>query len=368
MKALRVIISGGGTGGHIFPAIAIANALKRRDPNTVIHFVGAKGRMEMEKVPEAGYSIDGLWISGLQRKLDRRNLSFPFKVISSLLKSGKIIRKFKPDVCIGVGGYASGPLLFAASRMGVPTLIQEQNSFPGITNRILANSVNRICVAYEGLDRWFPKEKIVMTGNPIRTEVIEIEGKREVGIKHFGLNPNKKTILFVGGSLGALSINEAVKKHYQEMLSAGYQILWQHGKAYIESADKISKQITPGEAIKLHVFIKQMDLAYAAADFIVSRAGAMAVSELCHIDKPTFLVPSPNVAEDHQTKNAMALVSRGAARLIKDVDIRENLWTELETVLYDRDAQTSLKNAIALMAQKDSDERIANEIIGLSQS
>nr|AOE12575.1 UDP-N-acetylglucosamine--N-acetylmuramyl-(pentap eptide) pyrophosphoryl-undecaprenol N-acetylglucosaminetransferase, glycosyl transferase family GT28 [uncultured bacterium]CCF99919.1 UDP-N-acetylglucosamine--N-acetylmuramyl-(pentapeptide) pyrophosphoryl-undecaprenol N-acetylglucosamine transferase [uncultured Flavobacteriia bacterium] len=367
MKALRVIISGGGTGGHIFPAIAIANALKKRDPNTAIHFVGAEGRMEMEKVPEAGYEIDGLWISGLQRKLDRRNLSFPFKVLSSLIKSRKIIRKFKPDICIGVGGYASGPLLYAASRMGVPTLIQEQNSFPGITNRILASRVNRICVAYEGLERWFPKEKIVMTGNPIRSDVIEIIGKRESANTHFDLDPSKKTILFVGGSLGARSINESVRKHYKEILAAGYQILWQHGKAYSESAEALSKGLSSKEAIKLHVFIKKMDLAYAAADFIVSRAGAMAVSELCHIDKPTFLVPSPNVAEDHQTKNAMALVNRGAARLIKDAEVRETLWEELEAVLNDEQAQASLKRAIALMAQKDSDERIADEIIEITK-
>lgn len=365
MSCLRVIISGGGTGGHIFPAIAIANALKKLDPDTSIHFVGAKGRMEMEKVPEAGYSIDGLWISGLQRKLTAKNLSFPFKVISSVMKSRKILRTFKPDVCIGVGGYASGPLLYAAAGKGIPTLVQEQNSFPGITNRILASRVKKICVAYEGLERWFPREKIVMTGNPIREQVIQVEGKKAEALRHFGLSQDKKTLLFVGGSLGARSINEAVRNHFEKLIAEGYQLIWQCGKAYGSAAEELL-QGKDTSSIKLHQFIREMDLAYAAADMIVSRAGAMAVSELCHIGKPTFLVPSPNVAEDHQTKNAMALVDKGAAVLIKDSEIRDVLHDQIRKVDSDSALQSSLSQAILQMAQAHSDQRIAEEILQLT--
>ncbi len=359
MSSRRYIISGGGTGGHIFPAIAIANALKKEDPGCEVLFVGAKGRMEMEKVPEAGYEIEGLWISGLQRSLSRRNLSFPFKLISSLLKSRRILRRFKPDACIGVGGYASGPLLYAASGMGIPTLIQEQNSYPGITNKLLAKRVNKICVAYEGMERFFPKEKIIITGNPIRQNVIQIEGKRDEAHSFFGTSPHKTTVLSIGGSLGARTINEALESHLKDFQDNDVQLIWQTGKGYAEKGEAAAK---PFDLVKNHTFIREMDKAYAAADIIISRAGAIAVSELCNIGKPVILVPSPFVAEDHQTKNAMALVERDASMLVKDTEMKEKLWSTLSELLRDETKQKTLSANIKQMARADADRDIANEI------
>jgi UDP-N-acetylglucosamine--N-acetylmuramyl-(pentapeptide) pyrophosphoryl-undecaprenol N-acetylglucosamine transferase len=299
----KFIISGGGTGGHIFPAIAIANGIRKREPDAEILFVGATGRMEMEKVPAAGYKIVGLNISGIKRSLSLSNLAVPFKLIGALIESGRILRKFKPNAVIGVGGYASSAVLFAASRQGIPTLIQEQNSFPGITNKILSKRVNRICVAYSGMDKFFPKSKLVETGNPVRNEIVQQAGKREAGFEHFGLNPHVFTLLVVGGSLGALSINESIAVGLGTLSNLNIQLIWQTGKGFYPRAkDAIGQQGSP--QLMAFDFIKEMDLAYACADMVVSRAGAIAVSELCIVHKATILVPYPFASEDHQTKNA----------------------------------------------------------------
>lgn len=364
MPAPRVIISGGGTGGHIFPAIAIAQGIQKEYPDAEIMFVGATGKMEMEKVPQAGYPIEGLWISGLQRKLTLKNLAFPFKVVSSLMKSRKIIRKFKPDLAVGVGGFASGPLLRAATGMGVKTLIQEQNSFPGITNKLLAKRVDKICVAYEGLERWFPAEKITLTGNPIRQQVVQIEGKKEQAKKHFGLDPNKPVIFAMGGSLGARTINESLAQLADEIPSWEHQLLWQTGKLFIEQAADISAQHTDIHAFE---FIREMDLAYAAADIIVSRAGAMSISELCLIGKPVILIPFPYAAEDHQTKNAQALVDKQAAILIADSECRHRLRGELQTLIGDTARQNEMGKNILTLGQKDASSAIIDQIKALIQ-
>ncbi|MEM9024370.1 MAG: undecaprenyldiphospho-muramoylpentapeptide beta-N-acetylglucosaminyltransferase, partial [Bacteroidota bacterium] len=303
MSAPKVIISGGGTGGHIFPAIAIANALKTMNSATDILFVGANGRMEMEKVPAAGYPIEGLWISGLQRSLTLKNLSFPLKLISSIWKSRGILKKFRPDVVVGVGGYASGPLLRAATGARIPTLIQEQNSFPGITNKWLGHKVSRICVAYDGMEKFFPKDKLILTGNPVRKEVVSLEGKRARALEHFGLRDDRPIILVVGGSLGARSINLAIRDGLDRITEQGVQLIWQTGKPFFEEA-QLAVRDRDGHGIKAYDFITKMDLAYAAADLVISRAGAIAVSELCLTAKPCILVPYPYAAEDHQTKNA----------------------------------------------------------------
>lgn len=358
MDKPRIIISGGGTGGHIFPAIAIANKLKEKYPNAEIHFVGAKGRMEMEKVPQAGYSITGLWISGLQRRLTLKNLSFPFKVISSLWNARKIINKFKPDIAIGVGGYASGPLLQVAAINKVKTLVQEQNSYPGITNKILSSKVNKICVAYEGLERWFPKEKIIVTGNPVRKNVVLLEGKREKAIKFFGLDQSKKTLLVVGGSLGARSINESISQGLDKF--SDIQVIWQTGKNY--EADSKAETLAN---IHPKTFIYEMDLAYAAADFIISRAGAMAISELCIIGKPCILVPSPYVSEDHQTKNAMALVDKNAAILINDKESNEKLVDTAIKTMHNKGLCLTLSSNICKLGKPKASDSILKEIEGL---
>ena len=308
LQPLKFIVSGGGTGGHIFPAIAIANALKKRVPDAEFLFVGAKGRMEMEKVPAAGYTIEGLWISGLQRKVTWSNFAFPFKVISSLMKAKRILKKFHPDAAIGTGGYASGPMLRVAANAGVPTIIQEQNSFPGITNRVLSKKADLICVAYEGMEKYFPKEKIVFTGNPVRQDILNLEGKRPRGQEMFGLDPNKTTVLVIGGSLGARTLNESIAAGLSLLAEKNIQIIWQTGKAFFETAKSEAAKFS-GRNFFVRDFITQMDYAYAAADVVVSRAGASSVSELTIVRKPSILVPSPNVAEDHQTKNAMALVN-----------------------------------------------------------
>ena len=359
-----MIISGGGTGGHIFPAIAIANALKAKVKDIEILFVGAEGRMEMEKVPAAGYKIEGLWISGLQRKLTIKNLVFPFKVMSSLIKAKKILKRFKPDVVIGTGGYASGPMLRVAANNGVPTLIQEQNSFPGITNKILSKKVNRICVAYEGMDDYFPKEKIVLTGNPVRQDITALVGKRARGLETFNLTGEKKIVLVMGGSLGARTINESIAACLDDLVKRNIQLVWQTGKGFFETAKALAKKYETN-GIRVYDFISKMDQAYAVADAVVSRAGAISVSELCLVKKATILIPSPNVAEDHQTKNAMALVNHHAAILIKDKDANKELGKEIISLIGDKDRMDKLENNIAKLAFQNSADVIASEVLQL---
>ncbi|MDQ3108589.1 MAG: undecaprenyldiphospho-muramoylpentapeptide beta-N-acetylglucosaminyltransferase [Bacteroidota bacterium] len=361
---LKFIISGGGTGGHIFPAIAIANALKAKLPDAEFLFVGAEGRMEMEKVPAAGYKIEGLWISGLQRKLTFSNLSFPLKVISSLRRAKKLLKQFAPDAVIGTGGYASGPMLRVASRAGIPTLIQEQNSYPGITNKILAQRVNRICVAYDGMEKFFPKEKIVFTGNPVRHDILSLEGKRPRGLEFFGLSPDKITLLVVGGSLGAKAINESMEAGIVKLVEKNIQVIWQTGKPFFErakaAADKFKEQ-----GVITTEFISKMDYGYAAADLVVSRAGAGAVSELCLVRKPCILVPLPTAAEDHQTKNAMSLVNHKAALLVKDVNAKSELVQKAIELAENMELRNKLELNIAGLAVGNSAELIASEIISM---
>jgi UDP-N-acetylglucosamine--N-acetylmuramyl-(pentapeptide) pyrophosphoryl-undecaprenol N-acetylglucosamine transferase len=361
MKIERVIISGGGTGGHIFPAIAIADEIKKRNPETQILFVGATGKMEMEKIPAAGYQIEGLAIAGFQRKISFANLMLPLKIIKSLIKARSIIKRFNPQVVIGVGGYASGPTLQMANLLRIPTVIQEQNSFPGKTNKILAQKARVICTAYEGLETFFPKHKIKLTGNPVRHDVININGKREEGFQFYGLNPNKKTILVVGGSLGARTLNQSMLQHYETIQQAGIQVLWQTGKLYFE---QLKQQVENNidKTIKIVQFIDRMDLAYAVADVIISRAGAISVSELCLIGKPIILVPSPNVAEDHQTKNAMALVNKNAAMMVKDTDAVKNLIPEAIELLTNQTKQDSLSEEIKKLGKPNATADIVNEI------
>ncbi len=358
---LKVIISGGGTGGHIFPAIAIANELKRVNPETEILFVGAEGRMEMEKVPAAGYMIEGLKIAGIQRKLDLKNFLLPFKVIGSVLKSRSIISTFNPDAAVGVGGYASGPLLYAATMMKIPSLIQEQNSFAGITNKILSGRVKKVCVAYDGMEKYFKKDKIVMTGNPVRQDVIQIEGKKAEALKYFGLSENKKTLLVIGGSLGARNINLAINKGLKKITGQDIQLIWQTGKNFISIANDSLSEFKNSD---LHVcdFISRMDLAYSCADVVVSRAGASSVSELELVAKPCILVPSPNVAEDHQTKNAMALVNKNAAILVHDAETDSILVDKALLLINDSAQQKKLSDNISKLALKNSAEKIVDEI------
>lgn len=362
---IRVILSGGGTGGHIFPAVAIANAIKVKMPDAEILFVGAKGRMEMEKVPQAGYPIEGLWISGLQRRLTTDNLLFPFKVISSLYKARKIIKLFKPDVVIGTGGFASGPTLRMASWLGIPTLIQEQNSFPGITNKMLASKADIICVAYEGMEKFFPESKIKLTGNPVRNDIEFNNNSRSAALKLYKLSEEKVTLLVVGGSLGARTINQSIQSGLEKLATANIQLIWQTGKAYAEQAADAVKDYQAKGIITLP-FIKEMDKAYAAADMVVSRAGAIAISELCIIGKPSILVPSPNVAEDHQTKNALALSSRNAAILVKDSEAQTNLISAITELASDIEAQKKLSTNISAMAIMNSASQIAEYVIKLA--
>jgi len=363
-KKIKIIISGGGTGGHIFPAIAIANALKNKVPDIDILFVGAKGRMEMEKVPANGYPIIGLWISGFQRRLTIDNLLFPLKVIVSLYKSGKIIKKFKPDAVVGFGGYASGPMLRSAAKKSIPTAIWEGNSFAGITNKLLAKSTDKIFVAFEGMERFFPKEKIVISGNPIRQEITQLDGKRAEALRTFGLSDDKKTLLVIGGSLGALTINESVQKNLELFKKNNLQVIWQTGKNYYGIAKDIVKPFNDN-GINAYDFISRMDLAYAVADMVISRAGAIAISELCSVGKPIILIPSPNVAEDHQTKNAMTLVNKKAAILVKDADARQEIGSIVIDLLNNVMEQQLLKENIKKFAFKDSADNIAGEILKL---
>lgn len=363
---LKVIISGGGTGGHIFPAIAIANALKEKYNGVNILFVGALGKMEMEKVPAAGYKIEGLNISGLQRSSILKNLSFPFKLFSSVRKSKKIIKSFQPNVVVGVGGFASGPLLYAANSMGIPSLIQEQNSYPGITNKFLAKKAQRICVAYDGMDKYFPKEKIILTGNPVRQDIKNLSGKRERGLELFGLKANKKTVLVIGGSLGAKSINEGIKDLLGDFVAANYQLVWQTGKNYKETAEQAVSSVNY-DGLKVYDFIAQMDYAYAVADVVVSRAGASSVSELCIVDKAAILIPYPYAAEDHQTSNAQALVTHHAAILIKDSDVKTRLKEELFDLLNNDEKRHKLEENIIRLAFRDAAEVIASEVMSIAK-
>jgi UDP-N-acetylglucosamine--N-acetylmuramyl-(pentapeptide) pyrophosphoryl-undecaprenol N-acetylglucosamine transferase len=357
MKNYRFILSGGGTGGHIYPAIAIANELKLQFPDAEFLFVGAKDKMEMQKVPQAGYEIKGLWIAGLQRKLTLQNMMFPLKLASSLLESKRIIKKFKPNVVIGTGGFASGPLLQAAGSAGIPTVVQEQNSFPGITNKLLSKKANAICVAYENLQRFFPKEKIVLTGNPVRQDLIDIENKRDEATEFYGLDPNKKTLLVLGGSLGARRINQLIEKELENFLSQNVQVIWQCGKLYFEDYKKYNQP-----NVKVVDFIERMDFVYAASDVIISRAGASSVSELCIVGKPVIFIPSPNVAEDHQTKNAQAIVEAKGAILLKESELDSEFSIVFEALLKDHGKQKQLSGNIKKLARPDATKQIVEEI------
>lgn len=357
---LSVLISGGGTGGHVFPAIAIASAIKKKAYGVKILFVGARGRMEMKKVPEAGFHIIGLDIAGLQRNMSRKNLLLPFKICKSLIASKQIIKRFKPDIVIGVGGYASGPLLWAAAKQKVPILIQEQNSYPGLTNRILGKRADKICVAYEGMERYLPKEKLYLTGNPVREELVDIENKRDKALGQFGFSAEKPVLLVIGGSLGARSINQAIETNLNNLLSKGIQVIWQTGKLYYEQAISIKANIKQQKAVIVTDFIDKMDYAYAAADVVVSRAGAIAVSEVCAIKKPAILVPSPNVAEDHQTKNAMALVNQHAAIMVDDSRASEQLGNEIIELIYDEEKKHRLRERMAGLSYRNASSIIAD--------
>lgn len=365
MKQLKIILSGGGTGGHIFPAVAIANELKKLVPIIEILFVGALGKMEMEKVPAAGYKIIGVPIAGLQRKFTLQNFKLPFLIIKSLLKTKKIINEFKPDVVVGTGGYASGPLLKVATNKGISALIQEQNSYAGITNKILSKKVNKICVAYEGMDKFFPKEKLILTGNPVRQDVIDIVDKKNESLTYFKLDETKKTVLIVGGSLGAKAINEAIGSGLVEFATNDIQLIWQTGKIYFETAKKQTADFET-KNIKVTDFISRMDLAYAVADVVISRAGAGAISELCLVQKPCILVPLPSAAEDHQTKNAMALVNKQAAIIIKDINASKDLVKETIVLLNNEVKQQQLKNNIKELAFPNSANIIAKEVLKLA--
>ena len=357
---LRFIISGGGTGGHIFPAVAIANELRRRLPDAEILFVGANGRMEMTRVPEAGYNIVGLDITGLQRRLTPQNLLFPMRVFRSVRKAGKLIEEFRPDAVVGVGGYASAPVLLAATSRAIPSLIQEQNSYAGLVNKLLAKRVSRICVAYDGMEKFFPADKLVLTGNPVRTEIAH--GNRAEAQHFFGLDPNRKTLLVVGGSLGARTLNQATAAALSRLHDADIQLLWQTGKLYFPEAQQQADQAAGHHALE---FIQRMDLAYAAADVVISRAGALSVSELCLTGKASILVPSPNVAEDHQTKNALALVSKGAAVLITDEHAPERLYDEALRLLADPERQQQLSTRVRELARPDATMTIVDELLKL---
>jgi UDP-N-acetylglucosamine--N-acetylmuramyl-(pentapeptide) pyrophosphoryl-undecaprenol N-acetylglucosamine transferase len=358
MSNYKIILSGGGTGGHIYPAIAIANELKQRFPDAKFLFVGAKDRMEMDKVPQAGYEIEGLWISGIQRELTLKNLSFPFKLISSLFKARKIINRFKPDVVIGTGGFASGPLLQVATSKGIPSLIQEQNSYPGITNKLLSKKANKICVAYDGLERFFPDNKIIKTGNPVRQGLLDIDSKRTQAQAFFELEKEKKTLFVLGGSLGSRRINELIEKELDFILGLNMQVIWQCGKLYFDKY----KIYNHTKHVQVHAFINNMDYAYAASDVIISRAGASSVSELCIVGKPVIFIPSPNVAEDHQTKNALAIVNEKAALLIQEADLEVDFENKFSQLLLSVEKQNELSQNIKKLALVNATKQIADEV------
>ena len=358
MNKFRVILSGGGTGGHIFPALSIAQGLKLKHPNTVFLFVGALGKMEMEKVPNAGFKITGLWISGFQRKQLLKNILFPIKLFISLFKSVFIMLRFRPNVVIGTGGYASGPLLFIASLLGKPTLIQEQNSYPGVTNKLLATKAQKICVAYENLESFFPKDKIVVTGNPVRQDLLDLKAKQQEAQSSFALDPSKKTLLVLGGSLGARRINQMVEEHLPFFKKNNIQLVWQCGKLYFDDYKSYNDIID----VQVLSFIKRMDLAYAAADIIISRAGASSVSELCIVGKPVVFIPSPNVAEDHQTKNALAVSSQNAALLIPEKDLNQEFEAHFSNLLSNKELQLQLSKNIKKLAKPSATDEIVIEI------
>lgn len=353
----KFIISGGGTGGHIYPAIAIANELSARFPDAEILFVGAKDRMEMEKVPQAGYQIKGLWISGLQRSLSLQNISFPLKLVSSLRKSYKILKEFKPSVAIGTGGYASAPLLRMASLRNTPCLIQEQNSLAGITNKWLAAKVQKICVAYQGMDKFFPSEKIKLTGNPVRQDLLDISSKKEEALSFFHLKKDKKTLLVLGGSLGAKKINQLIERNLSFFQKQGLQVIWQCGKYYEEEY-----KMKATDSVQIHPFLNRMDLAYATADFIISRSGALSVSELCLVGKPVIFIPSPNVAEDHQTKNALAISTLDAALLIRESELDLEFEKQFVTLISSEEMQNQLSENIKKLAKPNATKDIVDEI------
>lgn len=364
-SSVSIIISGGGTGGHIFPAIAIADAIKAKAPEAKILFVGAKGRMEMERVPKAGYPIQGLWISGFQRSLSAQNLLFPLKLASSLFSAWRILRSFRPQVAVGVGGYASGPLLDVATRMGIPALIQEQNSYAGVTNRLLAKRVQKICVAYSGMERYFPEEKLVLTGNPVRTEVFSRQTSKAEAASFFGLDPEKPVVLLFGGSLGALALNEAVAE------AGGWlnarpevQVIWQTGKLYFDRFKDTETGRLP--QVRVMPFLERMDMAYAASDLAICRAGALTISELCLVGKPAILVPSPFVAEDHQTKNARALADQEAAVMVKNAEVKAKLWTEVFRLIDEPELRQNLAKNIKSLGKPDAAEDIASEVLKLA--
>ena len=358
MSDYKFILSGGGTGGHIYPAVAIADELKSRYPNAEFLFVGASDRMEMEKVPQAGYKIEGLWISGIQRKLTVKNMAFPFKLMSSLLRARKIIKNFKPDAVIGTGGFASGPLLQVASSKGIPCLIQEQNSFPGITNKLLSKKVNTICVAYEGLEKFFPKEKIKLTGNPIRKDLLDVKNKQVEAKDAFKLKHGKHTLLVLGGSLGARRINQLIESNIEFFETQNIQVIWQCGKLYFNQY----KRYNDSKHVQVHAFLNQMDLAYAASDVIISRAGAISVSELCIVGKPVIFIPSPNVAEDHQTKNAKSVADKNAAILIREKDLESDFKVEFSKLISNEVKQKELSKNIEALALVNATNAIVDEV------
>ena len=366
-EPLRVIVSGGGTGGHIFPAVSIANAIKAEYPDAEILFVGAEGRMEMQRVPAAGYKIIGLPIAGFDRKNLLKNVVVLYKIAKSQWKARKIIKEFRPHVVVGVGGYASGPTLKTAGQMGIPTLIQEQNSYAGVTNKLLAKSAKKICVAYDGMERFFPAEKIIKTGNPVRQNLLDAKVTKADATESFGLDPKKRTVLVIGGSLGARTVNESILQHIEDIRGAkDVQFIWQTGKYYSEEIHMALAKEDPVENMKVTDFISNMDNAYAAADLVISRAGASSISELCLLKKPCILVPSPNVAEDHQTKNALALSTKGAAIFVKDSDARNELIPlALKTVVDDAQL-ASLSENVGKLAYHDSAKKIADEVVKLA--
>jgi UDP-N-acetylglucosamine--N-acetylmuramyl-(pentapeptide) pyrophosphoryl-undecaprenol N-acetylglucosamine transferase len=364
-KGGRIIIAGGGTGGHIFPAIAIANALRRKDPTISILFVGAKGKMEMEKVPQAGYEIIGLDIAGFNRSSLLKNLALLFKILKSMGQASKVMNDFNPDVVVGVGGYASFPMLRIAQKIGIPTLIQEQNSYAGKTNKLLGKKAARICVAYDGMDKVFPEYKIKKTGNPVRDTIENITISRPEGLKHFSLEEDKKTLLVVGGSLGAKSVNEAIEKHIDKLLKNNIQLIWQTGKNFVHKA---AEQAVDHRSVWVNDFISQMEYAYAAADLVVSRAGALAIAELCIVKKPVLFVPYPHAAEDHQTVNALSLVNQNAALMVPDGEALDKVVPMIIELAKDEERQLELKENIGKMAMLKADETIADEVFSLIKS
>jgi UDP-N-acetylglucosamine--N-acetylmuramyl-(pentapeptide) pyrophosphoryl-undecaprenol N-acetylglucosamine transferase len=364
MDRKRIILSGGGTGGHIFPAISIARKLQEILPDPEILFVGARGKMEMEKVPGAGFKITGLPVSAFHRRLTLKNLVFPFRLVSSMIKSTVIIKRFKPDLAIGTGGFASGPILRAASKKGIPCLLQEQNAFPGITNRVLSKKVNKICVAYEGLENYFPKEKIIITGNPVREDIISGKTRRQEAMDYFSLSGDRPVVLIFGGSLGARTINLAIKSGMKKIAGNGLSMIWQTGSMFHDEAKVIAKGV-PGDSIRVYDFIERMDLAYLAADVIVSRAGAISISELCLVGKPVILVPYPHAAGDHQLKNGKALKDKDAALLVPDHEAEKILVNELIRLITDKQLMNRLGTNIRSLAKPDATQRIAEEAIKL---